>query len=29
MLAAHSSLVVTQQYIDGDSNARRKIVDLN
>jgi integrase/recombinase XerD len=28
MLAGHSSLAVTQRYIEGDSNARRKIVDL-
>ena len=28
MLAGHSSLGVTQRYIDGDSEARRKIVDL-
>ena len=28
MLAGHSSLAVTQRYIDGDSDARRKIVDL-
>ena len=28
MLAGHSSLVVTQRYIEGDSEARRKIVDL-
>jgi integrase/recombinase XerD len=28
MLAGHSSLAVTQRYIDGDSEARRKIVDL-
>lgn len=27
-LAGHSSLAVTQRYIDGDSEARRKIVDL-
>lgn len=27
-LAGHSSLVVTQRYIDGDSEARRKIVEL-
>ena len=28
MLAGHSSLAVTQRYIEGDSEARRKIVDL-
>ena len=28
MLAGHSSLAVTQLYIEGDSEARRKIVDL-
>ena len=28
MLAGHSSLAVTQRYIDGDSEARKKIVDL-
>ncbi|MCL7409445.1 tyrosine-type recombinase/integrase [Marivivens donghaensis] len=28
MLAGHSSLAVTQRYIEGDSDARRKIVDL-
>ena len=28
MLAGHSSLAVTQRYIDGDSKARKKIVDL-
>jgi len=28
MLADRSSLVVTQRYIEGDSDARRKIVDL-
>ena len=28
MLAGHSSLSVTQRYIDGDSEARKKIVDL-
>lgn len=28
ILAGHSSLAVTQRYIDGDSEARRKIVDL-
>ena len=28
MLADHSSLAVTQRYIDGDSEARKKIVDL-
>ena len=28
MLAGHSSLAVTQRYIDGDNDARRKIVDL-
>ena len=28
MLADPSSLVVTQRYIEGDSDARRKIVDL-
>ena len=27
MLAGHSSLSITQQYIDGDSEARQKIVD--
>jgi integrase/recombinase XerD len=27
-LAGHSSLAVTQRYIDGDNEARRKIVDL-
>jgi integrase/recombinase XerD len=27
-LAGHASLAVTQRYIDGDSEARRKIVDL-
>lgn len=27
-LAGHSSLAVTQRYIDGDSEARRKVVDL-
>lgn len=29
MLAGHSSLAVTQRYIEGDSNGRRKVVDLN
>jgi integrase len=28
MLAGHSSLAVTQRYIEGDSEARRKLVDL-
>ena len=28
MLAGHSSLAVTQRYIEGDSEARRRIVDL-
>lgn len=28
MLAGHSSLAVTQRYIEGDSEARHKIVDL-
>lgn len=28
MFAGHSSLAVTQRYIEGDSEARRKIVDL-
>ena len=28
MLAGHSSLAVTQRYIEGDSEARRKIVEL-
>lgn len=28
MLAGHSSLAVTQRYIEGDSDARRKIVDV-
>ena len=28
MLAGHSSLAVTQRYIDGDSEARKKIVNL-
>ena len=28
ILAGHSSLAVTQRYIEGDSEARRKIVDL-
>ena len=28
MLAGHSSLAVTQRYIDGDSEVRQKIVDL-
>lgn len=28
MLAGHSSLAVTQRYIEGDNEARRKIVDL-
>ena len=28
MLAGHSSLTITQQYIDGDSEARTKITDL-
>jgi integrase/recombinase XerD len=28
MLAGHSSLAITQRYIEGDSEARRKIVDL-
>lgn len=27
-LAGHSSLAVTQRYIDGDAEARRKVVDL-
>lgn len=27
MLAGHSSLAVTQRYIEGDSDARRKVVD--
>jgi len=27
-LAGHSSLAVIQRYIEGDSEARRKIVDL-
>lgn len=28
MLAGHSSLAVTQRYIEGDSEARRRVVDL-
>jgi site-specific recombinase XerD len=28
MLAGQSSLSVTQRYIEGDSDARQKIVDL-
>lgn len=28
MLAGHASLAVTQRYIEGDTEARRKIVDL-
>ena len=28
MLAGHSSLAVTQRYIEGDGEARRKVVDL-
>lgn len=28
MLAGHSSLAVTQRYIEGDSEARKRIVDL-
>jgi len=28
MMAGHSSLAVTQRYIEGDSEARRKVVDL-
>jgi integrase/recombinase XerD len=28
MLAGHSSLAVTQRYIEGDSEVRRRIVDL-
>lgn len=28
MLAGHSSLAVTQRYIEGDSDAQRKIVDI-
>jgi integrase len=28
MLAGHSSLQTTQRYIEGDSDARRKVVDL-
>lgn len=28
MLAGHSSLAVTQRYIEGDSDARRKVVDI-
>lgn len=28
MLAGHSSLAVTQRYIEGDSEARRKVVDV-
>jgi integrase len=28
MLAGHSSLAVTQRYIEGDTEARRKVVDL-
>jgi integrase/recombinase XerD len=28
MLAGHSSLAVTQRYIEGDSDARLKVVDL-
>lgn len=28
MMAGHSSLAVTQRYIEGDSEARRKIVDV-
>ena len=28
MLAGYSSLAVTQRYIDGDSEARKKVVDL-
>lgn len=28
MLAGHSSLAVTQRYIEGDSDARRKVVEL-
>jgi hypothetical protein len=27
-LAGHSSLVITQRYIEGDEQARLKIVDL-
>jgi len=27
-LAGHASLAVTQRYIDGDNEARRKIVDM-
>lgn len=29
MMAGHSSLAVTQRYIEGDSEARRKVVDLS
>lgn len=28
MLAGHSSLRITQRYIDGEQEAQRKIVDL-
>lgn len=28
ILAGHSSLAVTQRYIEGDSDARRKVVDI-
>jgi len=28
MLAGHSSLAVTQRYIEGDGHARVKVVDL-
>lgn len=28
MLAGHSSLAVTQRYIEGDSEARRRVVDI-
>ena len=28
MLAGHSSLQTTQRYIDGDNDARRRVVDL-
>jgi integrase/recombinase XerD len=28
MLAGHSSLAVTQRYIEGDSEARKKIVEI-
>jgi integrase/recombinase XerD len=28
MLAGHSSLAITQRYIEGNDDARRKLVDL-